>query len=220
MAAGAAFSGVCGEAAAFVCMLFFFAKEWSFDRLAVKEAKITVFESFKSLLSHAIPIGIGSMIIPLVGVFNSGIIPLRLQLLGFSPAEATALYGQYSGMALVVYHFPLVLISALAVNLVPTISELFARGDSGHIRRITRRAMGFCLQITIPAATGFIVLGSGLCDLLFGYPQAGIVLSYVAPSLVFLGMQLTLAGVLQGLGHAIIPLVNLFLGTVANAFFT
>ncbi len=220
LAAGAAFAGVCGEAAAFVCMLFFFAKKRSTDRLMVKGATITVLESYKSLLGHAIPIGIGSMIIPLVGVFNSGIIPLRLQLLGFTPAEATALYGQYSGMALAVYHFPLVLISALAVNLVPTISQLAARGDSCHIRRLARRALGFSLQITIPAATGFIVLGSAFCDLLFAYPQAGIILGYVAPSLVFLGMQLTLAGVLQGLGHAIIPLVNLFFGTVANAFFT
>lgn len=220
LAAGVGFAGVCGEAAAFVCMLFFFAKEWSFDRAAAKDATITVFESYKSLLNHAVPIGVGGMIIPLAGVFNSGIIPLRLQLLGFTPTEATALYGQYSGMALVIYYFPLVLISALSVNLVPTISELFARNDLCHIRRITVKAMGFCMQITIPAAIGFIVMGSAFCDLLFGYPQAGIILGYVAPSLVFLGMQLTLAGVLQGLGHAMIPLVNLFLGNLTNAFFT
>lgn len=223
LAAGAAFATVCGEAAGFFFILYLFARgPWHnlAPDGALRQPISAYKESFRDLLSHALPLSLGSMAIPFIGLINSAIIPRRLQEMGMGVEEATGLYGQYSGMAMVLYFFPLILTTSLAISLVPALTESRARGDSLSVGRRINRAMGLTLQSTFPAAVGFMVLGTEITELLFGYGEAGSILAVMAPSLILLGTQLTLGGALQGLGYIMVPVRNLALGALVNGVST
>lgn len=57
-------------------------------------------------MALAIPITLGSLVIPLVNLVDLSVVPLRLHEVGYSTEEATALYGQLTGMAGSVIQFP------------------------------------------------------------------------------------------------------------------
>ena len=61
--------------------------------------------------------------VPLINLLDLAIVPARLHAAGFSTERATALYGQLTGMALSLMYFPSVIVTALAISLVPAISE-------------------------------------------------------------------------------------------------
>ncbi len=220
LAAGAALATVCGEFAGLICIMAYFLRNWPHKWWRSREAAISLTAACREIFSHALPLGLGALAIPLIGLLNSAIIPRRLQTLGYTSAEATALFGQFSGMAMVLFFFPLILTTALAISLVPEVSQALARGDISRIQRRTNRAITLTMQTTIPAAVGYIVLGRDICELLFGYPLAGEILAYLAPSLMFIGLQLALSGVLQGMGYVSIPVQNLVIGAVVNGILT
>lgn len=74
------------------------------------------------IIRVAIPITIGSTIVPIAGYIDSAMIPGRLAAAGLGPSAATALYGMLSGAAYTLINVPTVLATAVCVNLVPAIS--------------------------------------------------------------------------------------------------
>ena len=174
----------------------------------------------KRLIVISLPITIGASIMPLVSVADAVIVVNRLKEIGFGKEQAQGLYGILTGGASPLINFPAVLTIALAMSLVPAISESFANKDSINIQQKTETGIRLTLLLGLPAAAGIGVLARPICALLYSnLPEAeitatGEVLAILSIGIIFLTLVQTLTAILQGLNRMSIPVRNLAIGAL------
>jgi len=216
-AAGAAFGAVAGSFLALLFLLFLYFRERPAFIKKIKQQTLHREYSSRQILYRiitlSVPITLGSLVIPLVNMVDLSVVPLRLHEAGYSTEEATALYGQLTGMASSVIQFPLILTIALAMSLVPAISEAQALRNSSMVRGRTDVAMRFTLFFSIPASFGLFVLAEPITFVLFENTSAAYPLAMMAFGLIFLSLYTSTSGILQGLGFVLEPVKYMILGT-------
>jgi stage V sporulation protein B len=164
----------------------------------------------------ALPITINRVITTLVFSIHAIIIPMRFQDAGYTISEATSLYGQLSGIAYTVISLPSIVTVSLAITMVPAISEAQAANNDSLIRKRSSLALKYTLLAGIPWAVIFYVLPFHLTSFLFKSPEAGIPLKMLALGCIFIYLQQTTNGILQGLGKVSIILKNSLVGACIN----
>ena len=217
-AAGATFGAVAGAIFGLLFLVYLYVKEKGYMAEKVRKQRIKERVSFRKVLYRiaqlAVPITIGSLILPLINILDLIIVPQRLHVAGFTTERATALYGQLTGMATPLAHIPAIITISLAVSLVPSISEALTLNDYHLIRRNSNLAIRLTLILGMPAALGLYVLAEPITLLLFNNVEAAVPLRIIAFSVIFLTMYQTTTGILQGLGKPILPVKNMGLGAL------
>ncbi len=216
-AAGATFGAVTGSIAGLLILFYIYyrrrKKIWKY----VNTGSVVDFntrEIIKEMAALGIPVTFGALVLPLMSLVDAAIVPWRLSVAGFE--NALGLFGQLSGMALVLVNFPAIITISLAASLVPAISEAFALGDDNLIKRRTETALRLTLLIGLPASTGLFILAQPLTSVIFNNIEAAIPLRIVAWGVIFITLQQTTSAILQGIGKTIIPARNLFIGAIIN----
>ncbi len=179
----------------------------------------------RKIVGIAIPIIIGSEIMPIMTLIDTGIIMTRLQATGWSYAEAKTLYGLLSGFCNSLIAFPQVFTQAVAVSLVPAIAAAFkvrnSRGVQEHIQLGYRTTM----IMAFPCALGIFALAEPIMILLYPEQKASAVaavptLMIMAISVIFLAITQTSVGVLQSIGKQMLPVIHLAIGCVGKVILT
>ena len=224
-AAGASFGAVAGAFFGLACLVLIWQKRRGeflkhYEQSKAKNDKVTTLEVMKKVITLALPITAGSLVMPLVTLVDLAVVPQRLHLAGFDTARATALYGQLTGMATPLVHIPTIITVALAVSLVPAISEAIALQRRRLVQERSYLAVKITLLLGLPAAAGLYLLAEPITVLLFDNAEAGAVLSVMAVSVIFLTLYQTTAGILQGLGRTTEPVVNLLAGALVKLALT
>ena len=62
------------------------------------------------------------------------------------------------------------------------------------------------------------MLATPISKLIYATPHAGPVIAVISLSIIFLGWQQITAGILQGLGRTVIPMIAIFIGLLAKTF--
>ena len=206
-----------GEAAGLLILIYIFICQTSQHNILPE--KITdISEGFlkdiKEISSLALPITAGRIINSLMQTGEAIIIPKQLQLKGHSINTATSLYGQLSGMVIQVIGLPTVITIALATSLIPSISKAHSSGNKMKIQKNFSDILKISSILGIIATVIFISKGKEICNLLFGHPEAGILLSgltFSAPFIYFLHLS---SGMLNGLGHPGLSVRNITIGSL------
>ncbi|NLJ40266.1 MAG: polysaccharide biosynthesis protein [Clostridiales bacterium] len=139
---------------------------------------------------------------------------------------ATRLYGVMTGGVNTLINFPTVLTIALAMSLVPAISESFALKDKKGVVDKTTLGVRLTLLVGVPAAVGLGVLAGPVLKALYPRLQEWE-LSYgkdllvtMSVGVVFLTLVQTLTAILQGVGKIGVPVINLLIGAVLKVVIT
>lgn len=225
-AGGASFGGSAGAIAGLiVIMLIFFNKRKNIKK-ELQDSKISVEykikDIIKDLLAISIPITIGSAIVPIMDSIDVAIVLNRLQLIGYTEMEANALYGNLKGMASTLINFPQVISVAIAMSLVPAISDASARRDRREIQNITSSGIRITLLLGLPCTFGLYILATPIIALLYykndmaTIINTGNLLSILSFGVVFLTLVQSLSSMLQGLGRPIVPAINLLFGAIVK----
>lgn len=166
------------------------------------------------MLQFSIPVTLSRIVATIILSMEATMIPKLLILAGSTMDEATAMYGQLTGMALPILAIPSILTSSLATAMVPAVSE----ASSAKQNRLLGERIGESLKVTIcaglPAVVVFYLIPQQLTSLLFHNPQAGQALKILALGGLFYYLQQTTTGILQGLGQANLPLRNLLIASL------
>ena len=168
----------------------------------------------RHIFALAVPITFGSLIMPFLSLIDLAIVPGRLMAIGYLREQATALFGQLTGLAGSVVYFPNVVTLALSMSLVPAISEALVLRNRMLIRSRTSISIKLTALFSIPAAIGLYLLAEPVIVVLFGLENAGAgyALAYMSWSVIPLGFYVSTTGILQGLGKTVTPVVNMALG--------
>ncbi|MFY9114884.1 MAG: polysaccharide biosynthesis C-terminal domain-containing protein, partial [Dethiobacteria bacterium] len=173
----------------------------------------------------SIPITLGSIMVPLINLLDLAIVPARLHAAGFSTERATALYGQLTGMALSLMYFPSVIVTALAISLVPAISEAYTLKNRPLLHNRIEVSNRLTVLFALPSAVGLFLLSLPLLSnavtvLLYNNAEAAYPLSILSWGIIFFSFYLTTTGILQGMGYTFIPVLNMFYGAVVKVILT
>lgn len=182
----------------------------------------------RKIVAIAVPIIIGSEIMPIMTLLDTGIIMTRLQATGWSYEEAKSLYGLLSGFCNSLIAFPQVFTQAVAVSLVPAIAAAFKVNDlhGPHgVQENIRLGYRTTMIMAFPCAFGIFALAEPILLLLYPAQKASAIaavptLMIMAISVIFLAVTQTSVGVLQSIGKQMVPVVHLAIGCVGKVIVT
>lgn len=229
-AGGASFGGSAGAIVGTIIMIYIFMKSRNELHNEINSSTINkeypVSRIIKDLLMIAIPITIGSSIAPIMDTIDTGLVLNRLQSINYTESQANALFGQLKGMAQTLINLPQVFSVAIAMSLVPSISDAHARNKKNEIKDTISSGVRITLLIGLPCAFGLFVLSTPIIGLLYFKNPAetinsiGEILAYLSFGVIFLTLVQTLTAILQGLGKPFMPVKNLALGALVKIILT
>ncbi len=222
-AAGATSGAVTGGLAGLLLLsILYLKKRTELKRLGDKQ-KDHHPESVKRIIGRiltlAVPVTIGGLVIPLITMVDLAIVPRQLLAAGFELERARALYGQLTGMAGSVVYFPNVVALALSMSLVPAISEAYALQKRCLIQSRSAVAIKLTALFSFPSALGLFLLAEPVTVLLFNNTEAGFSLAFMSWSVIPLCFYVTTTGLIQGLGRPILPALNMLCGGLVKTIF-
>lgn len=166
----------------------------------------------KDLIMLTLPLTGNRLFLSLLHSFEAILIPLMLKRYGLSNSEALSIFGVLNGMVLPFLMFPTAITNALAVLLLPTISEAQALGNERQISKTTSLAIKYSLIIGILSTGIFLIFGYYFGNNIYHNEMAGDYLRVLSMLCPFLYLTTTLSSVINGLGKAHITFLNSIIG--------
>lgn len=207
------------ELGAMVVMLI----QYLFDKekLPLKLPKSEAKEALSNLYKIAIPITLGSAIIPFIHLIDS-VLVINILSKKVPTHIATALYGVFSGPVHSLVNMPVVLSLAMTVAIIPSISASNAKGDKEKVRQKAMCSLKLTMLIALPCTIGLIVLAKPVIMLLYSgglktgeidEPNiAAALMMILAISIVFVALLQLSSGILQAVDKPVLPVINLSIG--------
>lgn len=179
----------------------------------------------KDIFIIAVPIIIGSEIMPIMNLIDTTMIMRVLQNEGWTRVQSEYLYGLLTAFCSSIISFPYIITQAVTVSLVPALSGRFKVKDQQGIQDTISQGYRTTMVIAFPCAVGIIAIAEPILKLLyFAQPKAchdaAPILSVMAVSIVFLSIMQTSTSILQSVGKQMLPVRNLAIGCIGKMFAT
>jgi len=222
--AGASLGALAGAVTGLMVLVYF---HWKLDRdierdygndlqpLPGKESE-PAWQIIKRIFKLSLPVSAASIMLPVVSNLDLMIVPQRLEVAGYSVNEATELFGYLTGMAVPLVNLSCIITASMAMSIVPAISEARALKDMKRVYNQTAASVRISNFVCFPAFVIVFVLATPISSLIYNAPGAGPAVMISAVSIILLGLHQVSTGILQGLGHPTIPMVNMILAAVAK----
>ncbi len=215
-AAAGAILGVTASCLFSVCFLFFQYRK-ARKLLPVSHEPVTSYgQTAKQLLAIAIPIAIGSAGISLLTMLETRVYLGQLENLGYPELQRDTMKGIYD-MIKTIYLLPIAFITPISVSIIPAITSHLALKDARGTQTTAESSIRIAALISAPCTVGLFVLAGPVTGLLGGYSGENLVLAtwlmrLLALSLILHSIILVTNAIMQALGHANLPVVNMLIG--------
>ncbi len=170
----------------------------------------------RNMMSLSVPLTMNRLLLSILHSVEAVLIPAMLKRYGLSTEEALATFGILTGMSIPFIMFPTALTNALAVLILPTVSEAQATQNDHLIGKTTALAIKYSVIIGIISTGLFIIFGRDLGNTIFHNEQAGSYLMILAWLCPFIYLTTTLSSIINGLGKAHITFINSIISSVAK----
>lgn len=221
-AGGASLGAGIGAVAGLAVLIYYYNRLQQSSSLSNEKQSNVLSESniklLRRMINLALPVSLASIMLPLVANLDLLIVPVRLEKAGYAVNEATELFGYLTGMAIPLMNLATIITAAMATSLVPALADATAVGNERQISQRTAAAFRLANLVTIPAAIGLWVLATPVASFIYHAPQAGAVIRVVAIGIYLLGIHQVTTGILQGMGHTLLPVINMGIAAVVKVF--
>ena len=175
-------------------------------------------ETAKRLLAIAVPITIGSAGLQVLTMLETKIYMGQLLGLGFTQLEADGMKGIYN-MSQTIYNMPMAFITPITISIIPAITSYLTLLDHKAAKTTAESAIRVMGLISMPCAFGLATLAGPVTSLLGGYTGADLALStrlmsIMGFNIIFNAVVLLTNAMMQAHGHAVVPVVNMFIAGV------
>ncbi|HOQ75374.1 MAG TPA: polysaccharide biosynthesis protein [Thermoclostridium sp.] len=166
------------------------------------------------LVRTAAPISANRLVLSVLGTAESLIIPQRLVLFGLTFQESLKVLGRLNGMAAPLVFFPSMLPMALATALVPAIAGAVSSGRYMAANRQISQSIRLTLTMGLLFTSFFAVCSHEIAEFIFPGKDVGGILHLLSYTGVFLYLQQTMLGILNGLARESAILINTLAGSI------
>lgn len=217
MAAGSTLATTVAASSAFLYLLIFYNRNkkdiWNEVKKSEKFAMDSTKKIAKKLISYAIPISLGSVVVALSGVIDLVTVMDGLQKFGYDLITANEKFGILLGKVDILNAVPLSINVAFSVALVPFISATMAKGNKEEAVGKINYSLKVSTLIALPCAVGLFLLAEPIFMLLFpNAPEGAHLLQIQCWMIIFSVIAQTLYGSLQGFGKIYVPGICLAIG--------
>lgn len=165
-------------------------------------------ELLKDVLITSIPLCLNGFLISTFSTISTLIVPRQLMKAGFEYSEALALIGKYSGMALAIVTFPLIVIGSLNTLIIPDLSKSLSNDNMRSASRRIKNVIKISFLIGICTTVLCLCIPNSLGYLFFKRDDLGLYIRAASISMPFLFASNTMFGILNGLDKPNIILKN------------
>lgn len=218
-ASAAAVIGMClGEILSFFYVYFSyrsFKENYFYD----KKPSLNAVKVYAMIMAIAIPLTANRVTGSFLCTLENILIPLKLQGSGMTSTEALSTYGRLNGMAMPLLMFPSSLLTSLSITIVPAVSEAKAIKNTKSISNTVTKTMLFTSITGIGASGLFITFSNEIAMAIYNEAETGHLLYLLGFICPFLYYQVTLSGILNGLGEQLFIFRNSLLSSAINLMF-
>ncbi len=222
-AAGGTIGTASGAVLALIFMLVvFMCYKGSFEKKLKRDFHRSE-ESYSSIayvfILTILPVLLSTTVSSLGTLIDQGVFKNIANVQGYTAKEISEWWGVYAGQFSVLTNVPVAIASALAASTMPSISRAFHGGDKEVVNHQIELATRFIMIICIPAAIGMSVLGGPINQLLFADDDVttAFIMLFGCFSVIFYGLSTLTNGLLQGIDHMSIPVINAVISLVIHA---
>ncbi len=122
----------------------------------------------KELAVVAIPVTLSSSVMSLANIIDLTVISRRLQAIGFSAAGASAVYGNYTTLAVPMYNLIPAVVYPIGYSLVPMISALLVQKAKKDANRVMSSSLKTSAILSMPCTVGMSVLSLPILSMIYG----------------------------------------------------
>jgi O-antigen/teichoic acid export membrane protein len=215
IAAGATFGSVAGAAAGGFVMIYYWRREGkirvALDILPqIRENAASIIRQF---LRYALPICLGSIVLPILTLVDTFTMPRLLKSDGLSESGAMHLFGIYNhGLPLV--QLVAMIATSMSVALVPSIAEAKLQKNDHAILNRTEQALRMTWLIGLAASFGLATAALPLNVMFYKSAEGWQVISILAFTAVLSSINIVSGSILQGLGAVMAPVRNLLIAAL------
>lgn len=152
----------------------------------------------------SLPITLSAALMSLTGMIDLALVIRRLEMIGYSVKESTALYGNYTTLAVSMYNLAIALITPISVAFMPVFARYSSEGDLHSFRGSVRDSLDLTAVVAAPITIGLAVYSKEILTMLFGREAATLgapLLVLLAPAVIFTSYILIFNSALESLGR-------------------
>jgi stage V sporulation protein B len=173
----------------------------------------------KRILSISLPITAGAAVMSLSNLIDLSLIMRRLESLGYSEAEAGALYGNYTTLAVPIFNLVISIITPVSIAFMPIFARARVSADKGLRDAALRDSLELSAIITAPLLFGTLAFSEQILSILFSNMNISLgapLLCLLIPAVFFVSPLLIINSALEAQGHLRAPLISMLVGAMTK----
>ncbi|MGE5628828.1 MAG: stage V sporulation protein B [Solirubrobacterales bacterium] len=172
------------------------------------------------VLKYSFPLGINGFLSTIFFSMSNLLLPRRLMMSGLDYAGALSVMGKFSGMAITTALFPVMIVNALCIVLVPDISQNLSKKNYYKLEHRIGKVLRIALLLGLITSAVCMLFPNLLGSLLFNRNDLGSYIKFAALLPPFAFTAATTYGILNGLGKQNILLRNSLLSSLLQLIIT
>ena len=187
-------------------------KQKSRQKLLLADKK----EIRRRIFSISLPITVSAAVMSVGNIIDLLAVMNRLTFAGYSEAEATALYGYYTTLAVPMLNFALALITPVSVAFMPIFIKGRVKSDIAYASEARSNALSLSALVTAPLVLGISAFSSEILTLLFGTEGVSVgapLLELIMPAGAFMSVLLIVNTSLEAQGSIRAPILSMLIGS-------
>lgn len=173
----------------------------------------------REIIGISVPVSSNRFITSIMSAVEYILIPQQLVAGGLGYQNSIEVYGRLTGMAMPLIYFPCLVTSSLATTLVPAISEAISLRNYRSVNYRISKSIQITFILGFIFTTVFLTLPHEISSIVYKREKVGDLLYMLAFACIFIYLQQTLLGILNGLGKQGISLRNSVIGSAIRISF-
>ena len=206
-----------------LCFVYLYIYYSTVKKEIAREVKDSVNYRYKGIIKiikEILCVSIPMSLTPILSTINKNIdsVTVVRGLKNFmSESMAKAEYGILTGKVDTLVTMPMSFNIAFTTALVPSVSSAKATGEWKNAKKRIEFSILITILIGLPCSIGMIIFAQPILNLLFPNQVSGaFILQVSATSILFIVLEQTISGVLQGIGKPMVPAIALSIGVIVK----
>ena len=220
MAGGANIATTISSILCFVYLYIYYSTVKKEIAREVKDSVNCRYKGIIKIIKEILCVSIPMSLTPILSTINKNIdsVTVVRGLKNFmSESMAKAEYGILTGKVDTLVTMPMSFNIAFTTALVPSVSSAKATGEWKNAKKRIEFSILITILIGLPCSIGMIIFAQPILNLLFPNQVSGaFILQVSATSILFIVLEQTISGVLQGIGKPMVPAIALSIGVIVK----
>ena len=177
----------------------------------------------KKVIKIALPITLSSSVVSVSNIIDLGITMRSLEFLGYTEAECSAQFGNYTTLAVPMLNMVVSILTPISVAILPRMLSAHLKRESGEFNRVLLLSISICASISAPAMIVFGLYSFEILDILFS-SQASLfgaeLLSILSPAVFIVPILTIINTALEAAGKIKLSVCSLLFGAFTKITFS